>query len=158
MVNTSPSGASAQRSTLESGARIRLISRLAFLGLSAATVALIVYWGRYTLFFHDEWGFVMRRVAWNLDSLMSPHNEHWVLGPALIWKLLLEVVGLSTHWPYLLVLALAHVLVAAAIYRFFEREVGGLFAVAAPIALAGAPSRRNPYPIFFSTVICGKSA
>ena len=111
--------------------RVRLISRFLFVGLSAATVALIVYWGRYTLFFHDEWGFVMRRVAWNLDSLMSPHNEHWVLGPALIWKVLLEIVGLSTHWPYLLVLALVHVLVAAAIYRFFEREVGSLTALAA---------------------------
>jgi hypothetical protein len=93
-------------------------------------VVVLLYLGRYSTFFNDEWTFVVERSDWSLDSLMRPHNEHWSLTLALVYNALLSTVGLRTYLPYLLVLMLTHVAVASALFVLLRRHNGQIPALA----------------------------
>jgi hypothetical protein len=103
--------------------------------LAAATVSagLILYLGRHLTFFHDEWSFLSTRTGWSLDDFMRPHNEHWALGVAIPWKLLLATVGLRSYLPYLALAVATHLLCAGAVYYLVRtqagRAIGLIFAV-----------------------------
>ena len=70
---------------------------LALAGLVAAVV--ILYLGRETIFFYDDWGFVFERRDVSLDSLLTPHNGHLVFVPTLIYKVLFVTAGMSRTGP-----------------------------------------------------------
>ncbi len=96
---------------------------------SFASFAYLLYLGRQNTFWHDEWPFINSRLGWDIGAFMRPHNEHWVLGLALVWKPLLATVGLSNYVPYLAVTLLLHIVTAAAVYRmarFLAGPVTGL--------------------------------
>ena len=84
-----------------------------------------MYLGRGIGFYFDEWTFILERRGHSLDAFLKPHNEHIVLVPVIIYKLLFALVGLAHHWPYLAVLALMHVGIGVGVYLLVSRRLGG---------------------------------
>jgi hypothetical protein len=99
----------------------------AFAIASLVSFAYLLYLGHQNTFWHDEWRFLNSRLGWDIGVFMRPHNEHWVLGIALVWKPLLATVGLSNYVPYLAVTLLLHIVTAAAVYRMARFLAGPAF-------------------------------
>lgn len=83
-------------------------------GLISAIVLLRAYRG--LIFFYDEWDFIQGRRGWNVDAFLAAHNEHLALVPALVFKILFVTAGISSYWPYAVVLVLTHLAAAAALF------------------------------------------
>ena len=82
-------------------------------------------------FYYDEWDFVLDRRAWNLEALLAAHNEHLSAVPVFVYKVLMAVVGIREHDPYLVVLLLLHGLCAVLVWMVVRRRVGDWLAVCA---------------------------
>jgi hypothetical protein len=67
--------------------------------------------------FHDEWWYICGRALGNLDSLFRPHNEHWVTLHVIAYRTLVDLFGIGTYAPILVLLLLSHAAVAAAVLR-----------------------------------------
>lgn len=102
---------------------------LAFLLLLGGAV--VIYLGRTTSFYFDEWDWVQGRRAWNADALLAPHNEHLSLVPVLLYKLLFSTVGIDSYVPYRVLGVVVHLLVAGLLFTYARRRVGDLLALAA---------------------------
>ena len=113
------------------GPRGLVLGDVLFALAAVAAVVVLVYLGRYTTFYHDEWTFIVDRREWTVDAFMRPHNEHWVLVPAVVYKLLFATVGLRSYLPYLLILMALHVAAASSVYVLMRRLNGQLPAIAA---------------------------
>jgi len=89
----------------------------------AAAFGVWAYLDRGLWFFGDEWDFLTRRGLHGATfSIWAPHNEHWSVLPILLWRALFSTVHLSTYWPYLVPLLLAHVVVVHLLWRASLRE------------------------------------
>jgi hypothetical protein len=120
-------------SALRLAVRRRELSRtLGALALLMALAALNLYRkGLGLTFNYDEWNWVMNRRDWSLGVLLEPHNEHLVLVPVLIFKVLFVTVGLDNYAAYRLSVIAVHLMVAALVFVFARPRVGNFFALAA---------------------------
>ena len=101
----------------------------------AAAFGVWAYFDRNLWFFGDEWDFLTRRGLHGADfSIWAPHNEHWSTLPILVWRALFCIAHLSSYWPYLVPLLLAHVAVVHLVWRRCLR-VGADPWVASAVAL-----------------------
>jgi len=98
---------------------------LAAIALALLAFVALVYIGRGIGFFYDEWTFVLTRRAWTADAFLQPHNEHIVVLPVLVYKLLFEVVGLSSHWPYRILPVALHAAIGITVFLLARSRVGG---------------------------------
>jgi hypothetical protein len=90
--------------------------------------AVWAYLDRNLWFFGDEWDFLTRRGLHGAYlSIWAPHNEHWSVLPILLWRGIYSLEHLSTYWPYLVPLLLAHVVVVNLIWRRCLREGADLW-------------------------------
>jgi hypothetical protein len=88
-----------------------------------AAFATWAYLDRNLWFFGDEWDFLTRRgLHGAYFSLWAPHNEHWSVLPILLWRAIYSLEHLSSYWPYLIPLLLAHVAVVHLVWRRCLRE------------------------------------
>ena len=94
-----------------------------------ASVVVLMLAGRETTFYFDEWDFVTQRRDWNLHVLLSAHNEHLSAVPVLIYKLLLETVGLDAYGAFRFVLAALNAIVGLLLFLFAAPRVGRWAAV-----------------------------
>ena len=110
---------------------------LALAGLLALTAAVILYLGRSTTFYFDEWNFVLERRAWGLDALLEPHNEHLSLVPVLIYKALFSTLGIDAYAPYRVAGVVVHLIVLVLLFVYARRRVGDVLARidAAPVPM-----------------------
>jgi hypothetical protein len=99
--------------------------------LLAVGGALVIYLGRTTNFYYDEWDWVLGRRAWNADALLAPHNEHLSVLPVLLYKLLFAAAGIGSYVPFRVAGMLAHLLVCALLFRYARPRVGDLAALGA---------------------------
>ena len=89
----------------------------------AAAFGVWAYLDRNLWFFGDEWDFLTRRgLHGAYFSIWAPHNEHWSVLPILLWRAIYSLEHLSSYWPYLVPLLLAHVLVVHLLWRRCLRE------------------------------------
>jgi hypothetical protein len=89
----------------------------------AAAFGAWAYLDRNLWFFGDEWDFLTRRgLHGAYFSIWAPHNEHWSVLPILLWRGIFSFEHLSSYWPYLVPLLLAHVLVVHLLWRRCLRE------------------------------------
>lgn len=91
-------------------------------GIHAAVLALagllLLYANRDQWFFGDEWDFIAERGLRDATyGLFFPHNEHWTTLPILVYRGLLNVVGLHHYWPYVAVLVALHLTVTSVLWR-----------------------------------------
>jgi hypothetical protein len=91
--------------------------------MAAAAVVLLVV-GRHFSIFADEWTWAVERRGFDLDAFLRPHNDHFVLVPAIVYKSLFATVGLAHTWPYRLALILFNVACAALMYVFARSRLG----------------------------------
>jgi hypothetical protein len=66
--------------------------------LAVMAIVLVVAQWRVT-FFQDTFAFLLDRQPWTPDSFLSSHNEHIVVLPVAITKVLLEVFGMTSNLP-----------------------------------------------------------
>lgn len=108
-------------------------ARAVFAAAGVATVVLVFHAARRQWFFLDEFDFLAGRDLLAPGDLLQPHNEHWTTVPAVVYRLVFQVVGLRAYWPYLVPLVVAH-LASATLLRVVMRRAG----VGPWIATAGA--------------------
>ena len=75
-------------------------------------------------FWSDEWAFIQTRALGDPVSWLPPHNEHWSTVPIVIYRLLVETVGLGSYMPYLAVLVALHVTIAGLVYILVRQAAG----------------------------------
>jgi hypothetical protein len=96
---------------------------------------LLLWLGRGMTFFSDEWAFIETRALGDPGTWLPPHNEHWSTLPVIVYRLLIETVGLRTYVPYLAVVVALHGLVVALTFVAIRRSSGPLSAIAVAILL-----------------------
>ena len=101
----------------------------------AATISVpvLLWFGRGLTFFSDEWAFIADRSLTDPSTWWAPHNEHWSTLPIIVYRALVETVGLRTYVPYLALVILLNVIVAILVRRQVERRAGPLPALAAGV-------------------------
>ncbi len=114
-------------------------------GIAPATIVLsvmlavgalvLLYAGRHLTFFYDEWAFVLQRRGGGLGSYLDPHNDHLVLFPVLVYKVLFALFGLRHYTPYRFVTVALHVVACAELYILVRRRVGPWLALAPTVLL-----------------------
>ncbi len=112
---------------------------LALAGLVAAVV--ILYLGRETIFFYDDWGFVFERRDVSLDSLLTPHNGHLVFVPTLIYKALFVTAGIESYWPYRVAALVLHLICVGLLFQIALPRVGAWPAAALGVVVLFLGSR-----------------
>jgi MFS family permease len=81
-------------------------------------------------FFSDEWAFIESRSLGDPETWLTPHNEHWSTLPILLYRAMVETIGIGSYVPYLATVAVLHVIVAGLVYLLLERSSGPWFALA----------------------------
>lgn len=105
-------------------------STLVVLGLLMVAAAIVVqHAGRGTIFFYDEWNFITARRGFSADSFLEGHNGHLSVFPVAVYKVLLQVVGLTEYWPYRLTLVLLHLVTAGLFFVAIRSRIGDAAAV-----------------------------
>lgn len=113
-------------------------------GLTLALAGVFLLWlNRNQWFQSDEFDFLANRglVGGSERGLFAPHNEHWSTLPILAYRGLYGLVGLTTYWPYALLLVLLHLAVAHLLWRTARRSGADVWvatALAAVFCLLGA--------------------
>ncbi|HET7120246.1 MAG TPA: hypothetical protein VFI17_03220 [Solirubrobacterales bacterium] len=105
----------------------------AFVAAAAMTLALTAHF----TFLQDTWEFLMSRRQLSADNLFRPHNEHLVVFPVLIEKLLVAVFGMTSALPEYIVLTGFLLATAALLYVYVKRRVGPWLALFAAVLLLG---------------------
>ena len=108
----------------------RWVPWLLALAMLIAAVA-ILHQGRGTLPFFDEWNFIIERRGHSLDTLLRAHNGHLVVAPLLLYKLLLQIAGLTDYWVFRVVLVALHLLVGLGVFVLARRRIGDVGALVA---------------------------
>ena len=99
-------------------------STLAFIVLALGAAALLLYLGRGTTYFYDDWWFVTQRMEWTPHAFLEPHNEHLSALPVLVYKAVLEIAGLDAYWLLRVVLTLLVALCAGLVFAYSRRRIG----------------------------------
>jgi hypothetical protein len=124
-------------------------ARVLFATLSIVAAVTLLWLGRGMTFFADEWAFIESRSLGDIQSWFVPHNEHWSTFPVLLYRGLVETVGIGSYVPYHGALVALHVVVAILVYRLTSRSAGRRFAlVAGAIVLFLGGGFENLYWVF----------
>ncbi len=105
--------------------------KLSLAALCALAFALLLYVGRGNIFFYDEWALIEERSRWNAESFLAPSNEHLLLVPIAVYKVMWATVGLGTYWPYRVLPAALVVVCGVLVYAVARRTVPPSIAVVA---------------------------
>jgi hypothetical protein len=117
---------------------------LALAGMLVATAVFLVYETRDTMFWIDEWTWVLERRGSDLGTYLEPHNGHLSLVPVALYKLLFTIVGTDGYTPFRLPVIAAHLLLAVLTFVYARPRVGSILALlATALILALAPGWQN---------------
>lgn len=107
---------------------------------AAASAAVLLTLGSRLTFLLDDWEFLLYRPGFNAHSILDPHGEHISVAPVLIYKALLNTVGMSSSVPYLAVDVAFVVASAVLLFVYLRRRVDPWLALlAAGIVLTLGP-------------------
>lgn len=100
----------------------------AFRAALVAAVPVFYIVGRNQWFNRDDWAFVITREQVRRDSgwtswLFDSQDGHWLTVPILLFRLVNELFGVGSYWPYLLLALLSHA-GAVLLTRALCRRVG----------------------------------
>lgn len=142
--------------------RVALRRRAPHLVLVVAGIVMLgvlLYVGRWLLFWRDEWAFIFERPDPTTRTLLAPFLDTFVAVPVLVYDALLAVFGLRSYLPYLLVAWAAHFLCVALLYRIVSRRSGVVLGLAAAISLlflgSGFEVLLHPFQIQYLFAIVG---
>jgi hypothetical protein len=104
---------------------------IALIWLVGASGFLLLLWGSKLTFLLDDWEFLLFRRGFNADAILSPHGEHIVVAPVLIYKALLATFGMGSALPFRFASTALFLLSAVLLFVFLRRRVGEWPALAA---------------------------
>jgi hypothetical protein len=106
------------------------------LGAALAASAALVFALCWNLtFFQDTWAFLLDRQSFSAGSFFKPHNEHIVVVPVAITKLLLEVFGMTSGKPEMFAMEATVLAAGALLFVYARRRVGPWVALIAATLL-----------------------
>lgn len=92
-------------------------------------------------FFQDTWAFLMHRRGFTATAFLEPHNEHIVLIPVALEKLLITVFGMTSALPEYILLNVLLAATGVLLFVYVRRRVGSWPALfAAPLVLFLGPA------------------
>jgi hypothetical protein len=132
-------------------------------GVLLAAAVLLLYMGRHFTFIQDTWGFLLDRPGISPDSFLKPHNEHIVVIPVAIEKLLVQLFGMTSALPERIVLTAMLLTTAVLVFVYVRRRIGPWPAtIAATLLLFLGPSWSVllwPFEtVIVGSVMCGVAA
>ena len=103
-------------------------ARWAFRLSMAMAMVLYVVVGRRQWFIRDDWAFLLTRTVIRDtrgvdDWLFTAQDGHWMTPPILVYRLIQNLFGLESYWPYLVPVMALHV-GAVLLVRILCRRVG----------------------------------
>jgi hypothetical protein len=119
-------------------------NRAAIIWLAVAVVAsaaLLFSFGSQLTFIADSWELLLERREWAPASFFEPFNEHPVVAPTLVFKVLVEVFGMSSALPFFAVATFLFLLSAVLLFAYLQSRVGAwpaLFAAVLVLFLGAA--------------------
>jgi hypothetical protein len=139
------------------------IARRIFAVLAATAFLVIMWLGLGMTFFADEWSWIEGRSLGDPATWWQPHNEHWTTLSILLYRVLVETVGIGSYVPYLAVAVGLHIVVCVLLYILLERSSGPLIAlIGGTIALFFGSGFEDLYWAFQmnynASVACGLAA
>jgi hypothetical protein len=84
-------------------------------------------------FVGDPWEILAGRPDWSADTFLQPFNEHLILLPALVYKLLLTCFGMDSALPFYVVSISLSLLCAVLLFVYMRRRVGDWAALAGAV-------------------------
>jgi hypothetical protein len=101
-------------------------ARWAFRVSVVVAVCAWVVVGRWQWFLRDDWAFLITRdrirQQAGLDSWLNIGQDgHWMVVPILVWRVLQNVFGIGSYWPYLATMLLVNVGIVAATRQLCRR-------------------------------------
>jgi hypothetical protein len=99
--------------------------------------AVLVWLGFGLTFFWDEWEFIASRSLGDPASWFRPHNEHWSTVPIIVYRALVDTVGIGSYVPYHGLLIAIHVTVAVLVYALVRQTSGPRLAIVAGVIFLG---------------------
>lgn len=122
----------------------RRAARIRITRLEPATAVLILlvitagvflmYAGRHLTFMADEWLWIQHLRSGGIDSFLQPYNDHFVLVPIAVYRLLFAMVGISDYTAYRAVGVALALVCAVLLYVLVRRRLGAWLALV-PTAL-----------------------
>jgi hypothetical protein len=112
--------------------------RVAFVGLGVAVIAAAVWLlslDSHLTFIADDWELLVKRHGWGTDYFFDPYHENIVVGPAIVYKLLLVVFGMGSALPYFVVSIGLFLASAVLLFIFLRRRVGDWPALVAAVLI-----------------------
>ena len=103
--------------------------------LGVLTAAVLLYAGRDTSIFFDDWAFFFDRRAWDADAFLVPHNEHLSAVHALVYKVLFEIAGSEPYWPYRVAAVTVHLTCVGLIYCIARHRLTAWWALGLSLVL-----------------------
>jgi hypothetical protein len=111
-------------------------SHAAIFLLAIALVAsgtLLLAFNSNLTFVGDGWELLLVRQGWTASTFMEPFNQHLILGPALVYKLLLAAFGMDSALPYYAVSISLFLLSAVLLFAYLRSRVGDWSALVAAV-------------------------
>lgn len=138
--------------------RFIVISLFALAVAAAATVLLTM--ARQLTFVSDDWVLLIGRKGWSTETLLAPFNEHLVLGPLLVYRLVLAVFGMGSAFPFFVASTLMFLLSCALLFVYLRSRVGDWLALLGAIVVLflGAAYEDLLWPFqigYFTSVAAG---
>lgn len=96
--------------------------------LLAMVIVLVVAQWRIT-FFQDTFAFLLDRQPWTLHAFAFPHNEHIVILPVAVTKVLLAIFGMSSNVPEQIAMGITVLAAATLLFVWLRRRLDPWLAV-----------------------------
>ncbi len=118
--------------------RFRGVDRAALavlaLGMVASGALLLALDAKLT-FIADDWELLVAREGWAPDVFLAPFHENIVLGPAVVFKLLLATFGMGSALPFYVASLSLFLLSAVLLFFYLRARVGDWLAVIAAVSI-----------------------
>jgi len=96
----------------------------------AASAALLFSLDSRLTFVGDGWELLAGRPDWSAETFLQPFNEHPIVLPALVYKVLLTLFGMDSALPFYAVSISLFLLCAVLLFAYMRRRVGDWAALA----------------------------
>lgn len=95
---------------------------ISFIAIELAALPLLLVFGRHAWFTQDDWDFLSARTAGDAGDWFRGHFQHLVALPILAYRFLWTLFGIHTYVPYLVLVILTHLGVAAVLRALMRRS------------------------------------
>jgi hypothetical protein len=142
----------------EGGSRRPSPATLLFIAAACASAGLLLYLTSKQSFMLDEWSFILDRRGFSADVFFDPHNEHIVVIPVAVYKLLLAVFGLGSALPFHVTAIAIFIATVTVVFVALRRLIGEWLALACvlPLFVFGSASESLllTFQLSFSLSLC----